>query len=53
LQLVVRSRSLHKSQQFSEVKPESGMLRVPAAMAAGVTRSLLSFEDLYDEVTAA
>lgn len=32
---------------------KSGQLRVPAAMAAGVTRNLWSFENLYDSVTAA
>jgi hypothetical protein len=32
---------------------ESGQYRVPAAMAAGVVKSLWSFENLFDEVTAA
>ena len=32
---------------------ESGQYRVPAAMAAGVVKSLWSFENLYEEVTAA
>ena len=32
---------------------KSGQLRLPAAMAAGVSKSLMSFEGLYDEVTAA
>jgi len=32
---------------------KSGQCRVPAAMAAGVVKSLWSFENLFDEVTAA
>lgn len=32
---------------------KSGRLRKPAAMAAGVVSSLWSFEDMYDQVTAA
>jgi hypothetical protein len=30
--------------------PENGRYRVPAAMAAGVTNRLWSFEDLFDAV---
>jgi hypothetical protein len=30
--------------------PEEGRLRLPAAMAAGVVKSLWSFEDLFDAV---
>ena len=32
---------------------ESGRYRRPAAMAAGVVKNLWSFEDLYENVTAA
>ncbi|HUE73514.1 MAG TPA: hypothetical protein VMP01_21740 [Pirellulaceae bacterium] len=31
---------------------KSGLLRKPAAMAAGVVKSLWSFENLYDNVMA-
>jgi hypothetical protein len=31
--------------------PEEGRLRLPAAMAPGVVKSLWSFEDLFDAVT--
>lgn len=32
---------------------QGGRLRKPAAMAAGVVNNLWSFEDMYDQVTAA
>jgi hypothetical protein len=32
-------------------KPEEGKCRLPAAMAAGVVDTLMSFEDLFDAVT--
>lgn len=37
----------------TQMPEKSGQCRVPAAMAAGVVKNLWSFEDLYENVTAA